>query len=440
VADSRTRLACFLGVLASCTALATPAAAAPGDLVALGVGANQNTLYRFSPGTPNTVASVPVTGLTPGTTLIGIDYRPANRVLYGMGVNGDVVSLFTIDPMTGAATPAGSATISSIVGATSFGVDFQPVSDRLRVVDNLASDGGGGNANNFRLTPEGKLAGMDSDVSYSELSGGAANAPLVAVAHDRNVAGATATTVFGIVSGGDRLVRLGGVDNTPSANAGTLYDIGSLGVNTSNNAGFDVSSITGAAFAVLEVAGVSGLYVVNLASGAATPVGAVGSGLVDFGGLAIEPLPPAVAPPPLLAPPPILALTSLSLAPQAFRAANIGGAILSARKRKAPVGATVTYDVTLPATVEFSVLRLRKGRKVGKRCLKATRANRKWRPCVLAPKPVKGSFSHSGAAGANSFKFTGRIGGKALLPGSYRLVGKAGAGTATRAAPFKVVR
>jgi hypothetical protein len=36
---------------------------------------------------------------------------------------------------------------------------------------------------------------------------------------------------------------------------------------------------------------------------------------------------------------------------------------------------------------------------------------------------LKGSFTHSGKAGANSFRFTGYVNGKRLKAGSYRLVG-----------------
>jgi hypothetical protein len=36
---------------------------------------------------------------------------------------------------------------------------------------------------------------------------------------------------------------------------------------------------------------------------------------------------------------------------------------------------------------------------------------------------VSGRFTHAGAAGANRFRFRGRIGGRALAPGRYRLVG-----------------
>jgi hypothetical protein len=53
-------------------------------------------------------------------------------------------------------------------------------------------------------------------------------------------------------------------------------------------------------------------------------------------------------------------------------------------------------------------------------------------------KPVKGSFTHSGQAGVSSFKFSARLNGKALKPGSYRLVGKTG--SVSKTASFRIVR
>jgi hypothetical protein len=51
---------------------------------------------------------------------------------------------------------------------------------------------------------------------------------------------------------------------------------------------------------------------------------------------------------------------------------------------------------------------------------------------------VKGSFKRSGSAGSNRFHFSGRLGGKVLQPGRYRLV--ATAGRSTRRATFVVKR
>jgi hypothetical protein len=69
--------------------------------------------------------------------------------------------------------------------------------------------------------------------------------------------------------------------------------------------------------------------------------------------------------------------------------------------------------------------------------VKQTRANRTKERCSRF-KAVKGTFTHSGQAGQNRFKFSGRIAGKGLKPGSYRLVAKTG--SASKTASFKIVK
>jgi hypothetical protein len=131
-------------------------------------------------------------------------------------------------------------------------------------------------------------------------------------------------------------------------------------------------------------------------------------------------------------------LQSLNLSPSTFRPARAGEAISSVKKKaRAPIGSRVTYSLSAAATVEFGVERKLPGRKVGKRCVKQTKANAGKKKCPLFRK-VNGGFTHSGAAGQNKFKFTGRIQGKALLPGAYRLVGLTG--TTRRTAAFKIVK
>jgi len=131
-------------------------------------------------------------------------------------------------------------------------------------------------------------------------------------------------------------------------------------------------------------------------------------------------------------------LQSLSLSPSAFAPAKSGGAIASVKKKaKAPVGTRVTYSLSAAATVGFSVERKLVGRKAGKRCVKKTRANATKKKCPLYKK-IKGGFTHSGQAGQNKFKFSGRVGGGALKPGAYRLVGVTG--TTRRTAAFRIVR
>ncbi|HEX6229649.1 MAG TPA: choice-of-anchor Q domain-containing protein [Solirubrobacterales bacterium] len=144
----------------------------------------------------------------------------------------------------------------------------------------------------------------------------------------------------------------------------------------------------------------------------------------------VPPQPPAAAP--------VGTLQSLAISPKVFRPRKSGGAIVSrTRKRKAPVGAVVRYGLNIAAPAQFSVERVLPGRRVGKKCEKPTRANSKRKRCSRY-RARKGRFTHAGAAGVNRFSFSGRLRGKALPPGRYRLVAKAG--DSVRRAPFRVVR
>jgi hypothetical protein len=134
--------------------------------------------------------------------------------------------------------------------------------------------------------------------------------------------------------------------------------------------------------------------------------------------------------------PPVGEIQSLSLAPKAFRPAGAGGAVISAKK-SVPVGATVTYSLSVGANVNFSVERKTVGRSAKGKCVKKTRTNATGKKCALL-KAVKPGFTASGAAGQNRFKFSGRLGSKALKRGAYMLVGSAGG--AVKRASFRIVR
>ena len=73
-----------------------------------------STLVSFNPATPSVGTSIPVTGVLAGQTLVGIDVRPANGLLYGLGVNAatDTATLYTISGLTGGATIVGSFGVS----------------------------------------------------------------------------------------------------------------------------------------------------------------------------------------------------------------------------------------------------------------------------------------------------------------------------------------
>jgi len=110
----------------------------------------QNALIRFDSATPGTTFSaVSVSGLQSGETLLGIDYRPATGALYGVGSSS---RLYTLNTATGVATQVGLGAFGALSG-TDFGVDFNPVVDRLRIVSNTGQ--------NLRVNPDtGALAGL----------------------------------------------------------------------------------------------------------------------------------------------------------------------------------------------------------------------------------------------------------------------------------------
>lgn len=128
---------------------------------------------------------------------------------------------------------------------------------------------------------------------------------------------------------------------------------------------------------------------------------------------------------------------AFELALARFRAAASGGSV-GAAARRAKVGTKVTYTLSLASTVKFTVERRSAGRKVGSKCRKRTRKNRKRKRCNLV---LKGGFEHQGTKGANSFRFTGRIRNRKLKPGSYNLVAKPVGSTAkARRDKFRIVK
>jgi hypothetical protein len=128
----------------------------------------------------------------------------------------------------------------------------------------------------------------------------------------------------------------------------------------------------------------------------------------------------------------------LKLTPKSFRSALGHGASI-ARKS---TGTTVSYRDSEQARTTFTVLRRARGFRVGKRCV--AKHPHKGVPVRRCTRYVRvGSFSHGDSAGANSFRFTGRVKGRPLRPGSYRLKGvaKNSFGATSRAATtaFRIV-
>ena len=115
-------------------------------------------------------------------------------------------------------------------------------------------------------------------------------------------------------------------------------------------------------------------------------------------------------------------LSALRLGPSAFRSAPSGkSGIINPKPRTS--GSTVSFTLNEQATVTFRVAHVLKsrGRLSGGKCRTRTRANARRKKCDLQ-RQVSGTIRPAAKAGANSFGFSGWVGGKRLGRGSYRLV------------------
>jgi hypothetical protein len=242
------------------------AAAMPAATIVATTSANQ--LLRFDSATPGTIiTTLALTGLANGEQVLGIDFRPATGQLYALGSSNRV---YLVNTDTGLALPVGAGGSFTLSG-NAFGFDFNPTVDRIRVVSDTGQ--------NLRLNPnDGALAATDT-----ALNGPAAGA--FAAGYTNSFAGAASTTLYDITAATDSLY----IQNPP--NNGTLVLVGGLGVDVGNVGGFDIAMPGNVGFAAFQVGATSGLYSINLSTGAASSLGSIGNGSLTITGLAVAPVP-----------------------------------------------------------------------------------------------------------------------------------------------------
>jgi hypothetical protein len=113
-----------------------------------------------------------------------------------------------------------------------------------------------------------------------------------------------------------------------------------------------------------------------------------------------------------------LAIRTLSLSPSAFSATPRGPSVSPATRR---YGTSVTYTLPKQERVRFTVQRRVTGRMKHGRCVAPNLSGRHGTPCIRLD-TVAGSFTRRRKAGVDRFRFTGRLAGRTLTPGSYRLL------------------
>lgn len=239
------------------------------------------TFYALSDGTKllkiNAMTSdmatstTAITGLMTGETLTAIDFRPATGELYGVSTQN---RLYVINQETGAARVIGTTPLNPVVSGSAVALDFNPTVDRIRLVTNTGQ--------NLRLHPEtGAVAATDGVIN------GGASPSIESVAYTNNMAGVTTTILYDIDSKSDKLYK----QDPP--NNGTLVEVGSLGVDITASAGFDINPSGDYALTAVQVSGTWELRQVDLMTGKLTKLGNLPSGNIN--GLAIPTSPVAYA-------------------------------------------------------------------------------------------------------------------------------------------------
>jgi len=241
-------------------------------------------LLTINAGQPTKVLNrVPLSGLAAGDTLVGVDYRVAKGVLFALSKSG---RLYTVDTASGVLQPVGNGSAVTLQG-DAFGVDFNPVADRVRVISSSGQ--------NLRLHPEtGLVAATDPAPAYASTDKRAGSKPeVVAAAYTYNKTDDKLTSNYAIDRNGGYLVTMGsaeGVQPVVSFNTGQLFSVGAIGVADMSDASMDIADVTGAAFAAirLKTHATTRLYSIDLQTGKGTFLGTIGDGAKVLG-LAVEP-------------------------------------------------------------------------------------------------------------------------------------------------------
>ncbi len=198
-----------------------------------------NRVLTFLSGTPQDILrNKSVDGLAAGETLVGIDVRPATRALYAIGrTSTGAGRIYTLDPRSGRATFV--ANIAVALMGSEFGVDFNPVVDRIRIVSDADQS--------VAVHPDTGATTVNGNLNYP----GSTQDPFVTgAAYTNNVAGATSTVLYDIDAASDDLV-------TQNTSTGALTKIGDLGMPTEPFVGWDIvtsggSNIAYASFTTLD--------------------------------------------------------------------------------------------------------------------------------------------------------------------------------------------
>lgn len=206
-----------LAAALAASAFVTTGAHAAGWIVGLVDG---KSIVTIDPATRKVASKADIKG---ASSLVGIDIRPADGMLYGVAGDG---TIFTVDAKTGQATMKSkmSEVLKPGVVAT---VDFNPVADRLRV---MGSDG-----TSLRVNVDDGKAVVDGSHKYKDGDANAGKTPkVVAGAYSSSWKGTKATALYNVDAATGALV------SQSPPNDGVLNTIGSLGIALNAPVAFNI--------------------------------------------------------------------------------------------------------------------------------------------------------------------------------------------------------
>ena len=281
-----------IAALLICGVVATQAEVLYGIRAASSSGtAGANALWIFVSNNPGGAVQVGTfTGVVGGHSMRSIDFRPSNGVLYGISTtnNGNTAQIYTINLTTAALTAVGSpfalGASTTINNNPRVEIEWDPVTDTAKILTGAsglddAASGQIGRTNNFRFTPGPNTVATNTNMAYADSNVGFPFSSVVASAFSNNTVGAANTTLYVFDWGAfDTFGTLGGVNGTPSPDAGGLFGIFTPAgpFTTGSGIGMDISGPTGICYLVHDFdAGAEMRFsTLNPATGARTDLGA----------------------------------------------------------------------------------------------------------------------------------------------------------------------
>lgn len=249
----------------------------------------QGALISFDASNPGAITTVGfIGGAASGVASYyrGIDFRTATSELY-LVEEGDVTdSIYTLNTSNASATL--KSVFSTPLSGGDYGVDFNPVPDRLRTTSATGQ--------NLRTNVDTGAVTVDGSLNYVAGDPNFGDSPFVVGSAYTNsrfgvLGGLGTTTLYNLDARDDILV----IQNPP--NSGGLVTVGAVGFDFHTEVGFDIyyNGSSNTAYASLTAFGGSStdFYSIDLTSGAGTFIGTIGGGAV-IRDIAVIPAPGAI--------------------------------------------------------------------------------------------------------------------------------------------------